>query len=421
MLQRIKSLYALPFVQNVVHTLGTKGIIIIAGFFSTVMVSRSLGTGGRGAYSIVITSVGVLIQLGNLGVHVSNVFYGSSRPRIVKYLHANSLLLTGIIGFLLAIGFVATYQIRGKMFELTGIEVLLAAILIPIQLGALFFKNLSVGIGKIKEANKIEVTVKLGLLLLMYGLFVTNRLEVIEVILIVMVESLFGFLFNYRIVRRTLDSKPTISLRILKHNFYFGFRAYLVAFFSYTVIRSDIFLVERFLGKDQVGIYSQAVFLVDNLGIIAPISASILLPKLASITTSEEKYLLNQRVLKIVSVIMLAISCAFFVFATPFMQIFGKAFIPAVPSFKILLIANLFLSIETIMAQYMAATGMPIRLIYYWIVAFFVNVLCNLFLIPRFGIEGSAYSSVIAYFAITCLVWTDNFRNRPKQLSNNLQ
>jgi len=65
----------------------------------------------------------------------------------------------------------------------------------------------------------------------------------------------------------------------------------------------------------------------------------------------------------------------------------------------------IFLSLETVLGQFLAAIGMPMRLVYFWLLCFLVNLVLNIMWIPIYGEIGAAYASVISYLSIFILVF----------------
>ena len=58
------------------------------------------------------------------------------------------------------------------------------------------------------------------------------------------------------------------------------------------------------------------------------------------------------------------------------------------------------LGVNTIFMNFLAARGMPIIVVISPLAALVLNVLLNLYFIPRFGIDGAAMTSSIAYSAM---------------------
>lgn len=211
---------------------------------------------------------------------------------------------------------------------------------------------------------------------------------------------------SYSINRKSIwnlfyQFKPDVKLltKMLKY----GLKIYSAALFSFLVLKSDIILVNYFMGSYSTGIYSVAVSFGDLIYLLPVTVAAILFPKVSSMTKGGWDFTLN--LIKYGAVLMLFISFTFLVLINPLIiLLFGSPFINASTAFIFLLPGIYFLSLETIAVQYLAAKGFPVFVVYAWILAFIVNFILNILLIPVLGINGAAISSAIAYILITALV-----------------
>jgi O-antigen/teichoic acid export membrane protein len=77
--------------------------------------------------------------------------------------------------------------------------------------------------------------------------------------------------------------------------------------------------------------------------------------------------------------------------------LFGAEFAPAVAPLRLLMPAVLLLSVNSVLMNYLASSGMPPVTVYSPAAATVVNVALNLWLIPRLGGTGAAVSSLVAY------------------------
>jgi O-antigen/teichoic acid export membrane protein len=98
--------------------------------------------------------------------------------------------------------------------------------------------------------------------------------------------------------------------------------------------------------------------------------------------------------------------------------LFGKAFVPAEEPLKILILSRYLLWLQIVVVQVFNATGLPWRIIGYWVVAVIVNIVANALWIPQYGIVGASWASVLAHGVDLLLVGVDAFlfyRNRVKK------
>ena len=92
--------------------------------------------------------------------------------------------------------------------------------------------------------------------------------------------------------------------------------------------------------------------------------------------------------------------------------VFGEDFAPAAPALVALLPGVFFLSLYTILANYLAAIGLPAIAVVAPFLALVLNVVLNLLLIPPYGATGAALASSAAYLALFLVGLSYIARNR---------
>jgi O-antigen/teichoic acid export membrane protein len=82
------------------------------------------------------------------------------------------------------------------------------------------------------------------------------------------------------------------------------------------------------------------------------------------------------------------------------------AFIPSLPALFILLPGVVALSATRVVYVYLTGIGKPALTSYITVFAFVLNIVLNVYLIPRFGIEGAATASLVSYTVSAILLTT---------------
>jgi len=157
-------------------------------------------------------------------------------------------------------------------------------------------------------------------------------------------------------------------------------------------------MVQYMLGAEQSGYYSVAAQLANSVYMLPVVVGTILFPRLSAIRNEAERWALTRRAATSLAGIMIAISIVGWAasgWAIPF--IFGDPYRPAVAPFNYLLIAIILLSVNTVFMNYFAAKGMPSIAVTAPASALIVNVAANIVAIPRWGIVGAAWASVLGY------------------------
>ncbi|MCB9263174.1 MAG: flippase [Flavobacteriales bacterium] len=406
----------LPFVKNVIHTLASKWITILIGLVPVMLVTRALGPEGKGKYALIIQTIGVLMQLSNLGLHSSNTYQVSKNRNLLPKLYTNSIAwIISTSGLAFALFAFANYLYPTKVSMFQGGFVYIA-------IGTLAYftsivgQNLNIAIDNIRKVNILNIVAKAITLVLIVVLYYEKNLTLFYAIRIAILEFTILGIANFVIARRSFEKMVyKIDFNVLKPTFTYGLRIYAIGLLGYMVIRSDVYLIKYYLGDGAVGYYSSAVQIIDQISIFAVVISSLLMPKLTSEMDPTERYRLNKRSFNhLLLIMLLGCATAFILSEHIILILFGKEFLAAVASFRVLLLAIFFLSLTTSMSQYLASIGLPSRLIFCWIIVFFVNITFNKFFIPEYGEIGAAYSSLISYFIIFICVIQMVYRHGKK-------
>jgi len=407
-LESIRRLWEREFVQNVLHTLSSKGVLIAIGLISNVIITRGLGPDGKGIYGLVITIITVGLQFGHLGLHSSNTYFVAKDRSIWGRLFANSIIIALTSGLIVSGVMIAINELAPQVFQLDSSFQFNLIILIgtPLALMSLLFKNLLIGVQHIKQNNYFEMLSRSLYVIVIVTLYLTGVLDVVTVLIAFMFEHLMVILLEGRYMIRKADKPIRPNLTLFRNNLRYGLRAYAAIFLAFLVIRSDVLLLNYYLEDKKVGYYFTAVQLIDQFKMLGAVVAGVLMPRLASADSIKEKFRLNLKVLRTMTLVLSVAGLIVILAAKPIiLLLFGKAFLPSVASLRILVVAMIFLSLETVLGQFLAAIGMPMRLVYFWLLCFLVNLVLNIMWIPIYGEIGAAYASVISYLSIFILVF----------------
>jgi O-antigen/teichoic acid export membrane protein len=191
-------------------------------------------------------------------------------------------------------------------------------------------------------------------------------------------------------------------------------KAYLACLFSFLVIRIDLLMVQHLRGASPTGHYSVAVTLADLLYLLPVAIGTILFPRLAAMGSSAERWRLTARTATGVALVMTAVAAVAALLAHPMvLLLFGADFLPAVPAFRVLAAAVIFLGVNTVLSNHLAATGLPWFAVCAWAAATLLNIGLNVVLIHAHGIVGAAWASLACYAAVLAAQMTYALRGKP--------
>lgn len=405
MLIKFKELLQQELVSNIIHTYSSRILLIILGVLNNIILTRYLGVENYGIYTLALIIIALGTQFGNFGLHAVNIFYVAKRKMLLGMLLKNSILFSivsgGIIGFfvyLLSIIF-------PKIFDVDPTILLIITVMIPISLMSLFTKSLLIGIGKIKLDNKISIYTRILTILLLllsvylFGLYVNVALSIFAIGLVV------GLFFILNILKNNVRYRYKFSSKLLKKISKFGLKAYISAIFAFLVLKSDLFFVNYYLSKSELGYYSLAVSFVDYVLMLPVIIGTILYQKLSSMKNDDEKYKLMKKIRNYFLIFYIIFLLIIYILSEYIIiLLYGNMFYGSIIYFKILLIGTFFYALEIIEIQYLITTGNSILIVYYWIISFLINVLINYIYINSYGLYAVTASTIISYLLIFLLV-----------------
>jgi O-antigen/teichoic acid export membrane protein len=389
------------FIRKILETIATRMTLLGIGLMTSVIVARILGPEGRGVYAVASTTGALVVQFGNMGLHASNSYYVAKDRALLLPLLSNTFFVSFGIGFGLAIIGQILFSVHPGLAPVQGPILMLTLAWVPFGLLYLLLQNLLIGTQNIRAYNIIEVGNRVISVLLVGALIVSNWVTVETVYVSGFVAMIVCILWTFSKFKVSLLALPFFSPRLFLGNIQYGVKAYLSAIFAFLVLRIDMLMIQYILGPIQAGYYSVAVSLADLIYMLPAIVGIILFPKLVALPDDEERWKVSRKVTGYVGIILSLSVCLVIPLAKPAIGLlYGKSFLPAALAFIILGIGTIFYGMNSILSYCLAAMAFPWFAVHVWIVMAGLNILLNLYLIKRLGIEGAALSSLICYFLL---------------------
>jgi O-antigen/teichoic acid export membrane protein len=175
---------------------------------------------------------------------------------------------------------------------------------------------------------------------------------------------------------------------------------------SLVLMRIDQVMIRSMLGLHELGIYSAAVKVYESWIILPYVITISLLPAIVKLKQGNEQNYHLKLCQLFRAVIWLSVLAAIIVslFSVPIMTIaFGSQYTQSASVLSIVMWTAVFASMSSVSARYFNAENMEKKIALRTTVAAVVNIVLNLLLIPRYGIEGAAIAtfcciSFTAYF-----------------------
>lgn len=397
--------------KAVFFTFATRILIIAAGFLSSMVTARVLGPEGRGVYFFGITLAMMISQFGNLGLHSSNTFYVAKNNELFPRLGANSLWITIGVSLMGIVVAGAVYAF-GFFPEIEFSVFILASCLGGFSLFFLLGTNLLVGIEKFTLFNGMQILSNSFsfIAILLAGFFAWNASGFLSAALVsAFLTSLILFYFLNRFQRIPLSfDRP-----LFRQGISYAFRAYLISFLGFLVLRSNVLILQAFSGPQELGYFSIATQITDSVGIFPMAVATVLFPALVK----DDKKRFGTMVKNMLGVggVMIILCVIAALLASPFINLaFGSAYVSAIDMLYFMLPGTFFLGLTAVVSQYLASIGFPIQVIIIWGLSFALVLGLGIVFIPEYGGQGAAiiFSTVYAFVFLLELLLAISKRNQ---------
>ncbi len=387
--------------KNIGTTMGRQLAATLIGLLSQVLIARFYGPAGNGIIAVALLLPTTLATFLNLGITPANVYFVASSQVSLSKAWYTTVRLGGLICLAgTAIG-IAVIQLRPQWFAgVPPLAIWLAMVTFPPSL----FAGLIDGLFQAQQDFKLFN--KLGLLqpiiqLVLIVLLMSFRLRDPSCVLVAtLLSSTAGLVVGFLALRTQLNEVQDSYPHSYKwKSLSYGYKAHLSNILAFVNYKSDIFLVNIFLGPASAGLYVVSVNIAERLWILSQATSLIILPRLSQLSSNpkaraELTQLLSRWVLASTALIALIIA-VISPSVVPF--IFGIRFQGAVTPLLCLLPGIVIGSVSRVLANDIAARGRPELNMVTSFVVVIANIVGNILLIPAFGLAGAAIATTTAY------------------------
>jgi len=399
----------LSFANNVINTFLIKIVIFILTFSSGILSARILGPNGKGILTLVFLAPPLTLALGNLGIGIANVYLIGKKEFQLSDIVSNSFLISILFGGAgMFFSYIAIkFAFHSTFKDATDKEIITALSTIPAQYFILYGSAVLSGTLNIKRYNIVFLiqTAMLFCFFLCFLVLLKKGLysAIVSQTLSIFIASVLCSLFVLKLAR----IKLTLNCQLLWRSLSFGLKGYLSNMFKFLNLRLDLFLVSFYLGAKEVGIYSVAAGIAEFMLYIPDAVKLTLYPTVVSSSSDETSSYLTAKVCRQVFLAGILSSIALFFSARliiiPF---YGIQFESSILPLKILLPGVICLGISNLLYSDLWGRGKPIISTYSTLTGLIATILADITLIPKFGIQGAALASTIAYFAMSIIpIW----------------
>lgn len=376
---------------------------ILLAFTVNIFLARYLGPSDYGLFNYVLSFTGLFMILSSFGIEVI-----LTRELVQSPEKANELLGTGfrlrIFGSFLSILLTIIVAL------LIG-EPLSTLILIIIFSSSTIFQSMMV----VEQYFQAKVEAKKNVIAQSLSFFLLSLLKIIFIlteqplVLIVFAHtSEFIFLsIGYYIIYSKTGNKLNswyFNLGTAKTLFKDSWPLMLSGLVISIYMKIDQVMIKNMMTSADVGYYAVAVKLSEAWYFIPMTISASLFPAIIKAKSHSEEFYLNriQKLYDLLAAIAIGIAIPITIFSDLIIKIiFGASFMPASTVLTIYIWAGVGTFLGVASSQYLISENLTKLAFYRTLIGMIVNVLLNIFLIPKYGINGAAFATLVSYTLAT--------------------
>jgi O-antigen/teichoic acid export membrane protein len=409
------------FALGFFSTLGGRVLHALLALPSSILISRVLGPGGKGALDLALLIPFIVTMLAQLGLgSAGSYLIGSRRYQAWEVLGTLTMVWI-VLSFVLTPAYV-TVAAAGALERLApGVEVALMALgglTIPLLIGRQYLGSVLLGEQRFVAHNSVQVlqgaAYLAGLLIFVSAMGLGARGGAIAGI----VAAAACVIYLLAAVRGNWRGKPRWRSDILREAARYGVRGQAGDLLQYFNYRLDVIIVAMFWDTREVGLYTLAVSLAEFLWYIPNASALVVFPRTAGARDEAARF--TPLVFRVTFLMTLAAAGLALAAGPVIPLVFGPGFRSSVAPFYVLLPGVVCLGAAKVLSADLSGRGLPGYNAIGSLISLVVTVALDLLLIPRHGAVGAGVASTLAYatsLLYTVIVWTRIARTNVRTLA----
>lgn len=391
-------------IQSKVIFLGKVGFYFL-GFFSVVLLARILGATLLGRYQLGLVTVEIISIFCKIGfdqglIRFIPILTLDNKGKIKKVIKENMAISFGLCTCFSILLYFYSPLIASKLFHSPDMTNVLKVSCFYLPVFTFFRLGLAslIGFKRADVASNIENIITPILFITFLAFATLIRVDLYYVIVARIVSQLVAIVcIGYFMLRKfsvVFESK-SISYDFRKY-FSFSVPLFLIGFIYYLIGQVDILMLGYFAADSHVGIYSAVVRLAMLIILGLQVVNATFAPNISELYARGDLESI-EKLLKVLTkwifYISLFVFVAFIVFRAEVLQFFGPSFTSGSRALVILCIGQFVNASTGPTGVILVMTGKQRWESLNTLGILGSNVVLNLILIPRFGIEGAAIAT----------------------------
>lgn len=388
----------------------------LLGYAYRIIIARYYGPEVYGLLILSFTIFGWFLLLSQFGLgsgilRYLSFYIGKKKEEKVSYIvkfFMGLMLMTGIVSGLLL--FFLSDIIAQQLFSNPQLSIFLKffSFMIPLAGIRTIFSLLMQAYEKIAwltYVSKIsDNLIRLILLISLIFLGVGSINVPITYISASLITTLISYTFCRVSFKKIFKLRPKKDKILVKKIFSYSLPLIFFGFSMSLISQADSFMIGLFQTVADVGFYNAAAPLAFLLIISVELFGQMFFPMVTKEYAKGNMGLvkqLSQQTGKWVYIISLPLFILFMIFPGAFIKLFfGEEYLVAVNVLRYLAIGAMFTSVFAISKMLVLMKGKSHLIFKYTLVVLALNIVLNLLLIPRYGIDGAAIATMVSFICL---------------------
>lgn len=371
-----------------------------------VYAARILGASQWGSLAYLLSLTALFSVAADMGVSAVLTREIAKQPNSQNSYLSTSFVIKLILMTGAAIGLIISTPYFTKI-KISSLLVILGGVLVIFNDLRTLAHSLARAIEKM-HLEAIEKVIVQSLILILGILILIDNATVENLVLVYIIGSALGSIFIFwKLFPWLKNNFSAFNKKLVKPIISSALPFALMGMMGSIMLNTDNIMLGWFRTAADIGYYSAAQKIIQLLYIIPTWIAIATFPSLARLTNNKAKFakLLN-RSFKIVLMIALPIVIGGIITGAQIIQLlFGTEYLPATIVFQILLVTILINFPATLIGNSLFAYDQKRAFVNISVLGAGSNVIFNLLLIPFWGIQGAAISTIITQLISNVYAW----------------
>jgi O-antigen/teichoic acid export membrane protein len=388
----------------------------ILGYALRLLLARSLSPAEYGLIYAVMGLFGFISFAQSLGLSealvqmVPGMKTAAERKRALLTVMYTQLAVTAIILILAVVfaGWLANHYFHNLLAEPLVIIYALSIFLSPLEFALLSFFQ---GMGRTTWYGYLSLVRAAVLFAFVYAAIALGFGIIGAVLAYVLMYLLLPFVYLpllFKLLPEFRTTTTSYDKKVLGKMFTFGAPMLLAATAGVFLTYIDTFFLTLFRSLTEVGLYNIALPTAGFLWFFSGVIYTITFPLLSEINAAKTGAVLKEgigRMYLYLLILIMPLAVVLLFFPDIIINaLFGGEYIAAARTLQILVIGGLIYSFVTLNNAILAGTGDSRSVLRATVLGAAVNVVLDIIFIPKYGIEGSAFATLVAF--VVMLVMT---------------